>query len=447
MSATNGNDWRNLPPVSEAEQPEIPAVPSVTFLEKHDRCDRAAMLSLKHKGGAGSHPLNRGGLVHIAMDRCTNEAVAAWRESRELTDEDRARAHELAAVDAESEADAEADAAVMIDENGGARVSPEHAKDVLLEVMGENPHMQCSAKERDAARAMMHNWAMGSYLRPDKIIAIEQTLTLELAGFVIRGKPDLVQTVGPTALEVIDYKTSWAMPTADEFAGTAWQDGEPIGFAGDFQTELYALLIAFGRFPDGLGLPGSYEHFRLAQRFPRYLRAEGIAEREAWVSRKQLVDFRFDVELQLRRLRDVNGAERRWQPTPGSHCGECPAPYECPLPAHLRAESQLADADATTLEKFAASANFMSGRASQLVRRIRKRAEQLGLDEVRIGRDLAYVFRHSDTSKRKTTQAQLESAIDAAARFGEPFEYRDHYTYTQSTKFEKRKVPPRKNGD
>jgi hypothetical protein len=449
MSSTNGNghDWRNLPPVAEAEQPEVPDTPSVTFLEKHDRCDRAAMLSLRHRGGAGSHPLARGGLVHMACERVTNEVVKAWEEQRALTAEDRQRARELAAQDAKSDREADEQAAILIDDNGGARVSPEHAKDVLLEVMGENPHMQCSAKERDAARAMMHNWALGSYLRPERIIAVEQTLTLEIGGYVIRGKPDLVQGISSTAIEVVDYKTSWAMPTADEFAGTSWREGEPVGFAGDFQTELYALLIAFGTFPDGLGLPEAYEHFRLVQRFPRYLYADGIGERDAWMSRKQLVDFRFDVELQLQRLREVNTGERKWQPTPGSHCGECPAPYECPLPKHLRPDSQLADADPATLEKFATSANFMSGRASQLVRRIRKRAEQLGLSEVRIGRDLAYVFQPSESTKRKTSQAELEAAIEHAANHGAPFDFRDHYTYTESTKFTKRKVPARKNGD
>jgi hypothetical protein len=412
-------DWRDLPPVAEEEQIEIPEIPSQTFLKHHDRCDRAAYLYQRYKAGAGSHELNRGAVQHDVMAALTKEHIIGQGEST---------------------------------------VPPELGKRRLYEYLDEHPELQVSAVERDAMRYMIANWCLGSWFDPDRILAVETTLTLEIGGFTIIGRVDLAEDLGIDMVQVTDYKTSFDMPDSDEFKAQAYTpEGDPR-FAGNYQTQIYALLMAEGKLDDGLPLPGNYERFRQRLVFPRYLRPEGLAYREVVVSRKQLGDFRVDIEHQLRRLREVNGAKRKWQPTPGTHCRECPAEYACPLPKLLRAESQLADLDSIEdLERAGASWSFMSKRAANLKARIKKAAIRLGNEDpsvldlgggdrgVYIGRDQGLVFIPTDSEEIKDKE-RFRLAVEGAVEYGHPFDWEDHVNYRQGTKFDKRNLPPRRNG-
>jgi len=414
-------DWRDLPPVPEEERPAIrdDFKPSQTFLKLHDRCDRSAMLYLVYRAGSGGHALNRGAVFH----------------------------------------DVAADLTRLLIDNGENRLdSPEIAKDALLEYLDENPHLQIHARERDDLRWMLTNWALGEWIEPERILAVETTFTLEIGGFTIVGRIDRADDLGGGVLEVIDYKTSFHMPGEEDFASQSFrEDGSPR-FAGNFQTMLYALALAFGEFEGGYCLGDGFDRFKLTLRFPRYLRADGLGTRTATVTREQLLDFRLDVEHQLRRLREVNIGEGRWQPTPGSHCGECPAEYACPLPRLLRAESQIAGATIEELETLATNAVFSEKRNRDLKARIKKRATQFGDPEhpdydpdaldlgngdrgIRAGRDLAFLFIPSDTESIKD-KAALAEAVERATRYGEPFNLADHVRRSEGVKFEKRKVAP-----
>jgi hypothetical protein len=435
-------DWRNLPPVSIEEQPDVPDRVSATFLKVHDRCDRAAMLHLKHGGGPGSHPMNRGSVVHEAQRRCILELTEAHQL---VTPEDEQRARELAALAAEergyqdSPADVEAEAEELVGTQRG-KVTPDHAVEVLMEVMEENPHLQMNAQERDAARMMMRNWANAFYVDPGRVIVLEQMVTLELAGFTIRCKLDLALDHGGL-IEVIDTKTSWAMPSGDDFARQRYDDdGNPEGWAGDFQTMIYAMALKFGTLEDGLPLPPA-DQYRLVLEFPRHPRMEGLARREAYVTAQQVADFKHDLELQLRRLAQVNRDERRWQPTPGSHCSECPSPYECPLPRHMHPESQFVDATFDELVQAAVTWDRQALGARRIKERIKRRMIALGLAELRYSADQALVFQHKDSEKRKTSVAEFQAAVEAAQKYGEPFDWSDHFTYSDGTELKKRKVP------
>lgn len=408
-------NWRDLPPVEPDERPVLPDgwQPSQTFLRIHDRCDRAAMLHLIYQAGAGGHELYRGAVVHEVIARLTRLAVE----------------HDEGRLDA-----------------------PEIAKDELLDYLRENPNLQLSAAERDACRYMVHNWALGEYFDPKQVIAIETPLTMEIGGYVIEGHPDRAETVGPGTVEITDYKTSFAPP--DDFVTQTFDDEGNPRFGGNFQTQIYALLVAFGTFPDGMTLGDSYETFRLRLAFPRHLRASGLLERAVVVSRQQLLDFKLDLELQLDRLRDVNLAKGKWQPTPGSHCRECPAEFACPLPRILRPESQHADLDSLEdLERAAEASWFMAQRASTLKRRVKKAAELLderdpaaldlgnGDKGVRIGRDLAFLFVPTEREE-VADKAALHEAIETAQAGGE-FDWQKHFRRSEGVGFEKRKVRPK----
>lgn len=412
-------DWRNLPPVSEDEQPTIKPgwTPSQTFLKHHDRCDRAAMLYLAVRGGAGGHQLNRGAIWHDVAAELTRLAIRRNEPRIEST---------------------------------------EIAKDYLLDYMRENPHLQVSAVERDALRYMIANFALGEYWEPQKVVALETTVTIEIGGWRIICRIDRADDLGGGVLEVTDYKTSFNMADSEEFKGESFDEEGNPRFAGDFQTMLYALALAYGVLDDGEPLGGGYERFKLVLKYPRYLKNGELARREVVVTQQQLLDFKLDVELQLERLAVVNFGERRWQPTPGTHCRECPAEFACPLPMVLRAESQIANCRSIEdLERLAANWNFMVKRAGNLKRRIKARAIELGEEQpelldlgdgeigVRIGSDLALIFIPREREEIVDKERLLEAA-DRRAEYGERFDLSDHVKVSHYTEFDKRKVAPRR---
>lgn len=409
-------DWRNLPAVPVADRPVLAEdwQPSQTFLRIHDRCDRAAMLYLKYRSGAGGHQLNRGTIFH---------AVA-----------------ELIALHAQ--------------EHNEPQVAPETGKDLLIEYLDSHPHLQVEAAERDDLRWMVVNFCLGEWFEPDRYVSLESTFELEVGGFVIVGRIDRAENRGSGLLEVIDYKTSPGMPDAEEFRKQTYrQDGTPR-WAGNFQTNIYALAVAFGTF-DGFYLGEGYDRFKLSLRFPRFLYGDGIGHRTVVVTREQLLDFKFDLEQQLRRLRDVNMAQGRWQPTPGeTACNECPAEYACPLPKLLRAEAQLASCESIEdLERQLVSAEFMGKRAGAIRRQVKKRA--LALEEehpgildlgegqrgIMAGKDVAYVFQSEP--REKVDKDGLVAAVEATRDEGAPFDLTKHVSVSTPVEFKKRKVRPR----
>lgn len=422
MATETRTDWRDLPPLDEDDQIALPDHLSQTFLRHHDRCDRSAYLYLRYRAGAGSHELNRGAVVHDVIAALTNEEVIAKGESQ---------------------------------------VDPIAGKKRLYRYLDENPHLQISALERDAARYMIHNWCRGSWFDPGGIVGVEKTVTLVVGDFTIVCRIDLAESLGYDMVQITDYKTSFDMPDSDEFKGQAFTDDGTPRFAGNYQTQIYALAVARGTLDDGLPLGDGYERFRLRLTFPRFLRPEGLAYREVVVTRQQLDDFALDLEHQLRRLRDVNGGQRKWQPTPGSHCRECPAEYACPLPRLLRAESQMASVESIEdIERAAANWGFMQKRAQNLKARIKKAVLRIADEDpaavrlptgdtgVYMGSDQALMIVYRDSEKRTTKAPEFRAAVDGAVEYGHPFDWSDHVSYSQSTQFEKRNVPPRRqNGN
>lgn len=409
-------DWRALPPVPESERPHVEPdwKPSQTFLKLHDRCDRSAMLYLLFRAGAGGHELNRGSIFHDVWAELTEFAI---RE-------------------------------------GEHRIPPEMGKDALLAYYERNPEVQVNAQERDALRYMIANACTNEYLDPTKIIAVETTFQLEIGGFIVVGRIDRADHTAPGRLDVIDYKTAYNMPDRDDFIPQSFApDGRPY-FSGNFQTMLYALGLAFGVLDDGLRLEG-FEEYGLRLVFPRHVKNGALGERSVVVTSQQLLDFKFDVESQLRRLREVNLGEGRWQATPGNHCRECPAEFACPLPRLLRPESQHANlASLGDLEKLAANVNFMGGRTSTLKARLKKAAERLEQDQpgvldlpdgmrgVRIGDDLAFVFQPYERESVGDKVA-LQEAAKLAAHTDGNLDLDWHFKTSSGTEFKKRKVGPR----
>jgi hypothetical protein len=336
-----------------------------------------------------------------------------------------------------------------------AQVPPEIGKQVLAEVMAERPEYQIPAAERDACRYMIDHWCRGTYFNKP-IIGVETTLSLEIEGFRVLIRLDLVETDGTTC-EITDWKTEFP-PSADEFEQQAYDANGNPRWAGNFQLNMAAVVAAYGVAEDGLPL-GSFDRYRLHLKFPRELKPEGIPRRTVDVTPLQIESFREDLELQLRRLREVNIGQRKWQATPGNHCRYCECEYECPLPVLLRPESQHANLDSIEdLEKAATAQVFMAKRATNLKARIKKAAQRMresdpealrlptGDEGVYAGTDIALIF--LTTEKEEVIDKPAFRKALEATRYGERVDPAEHYRYRESVSFEKRKVPPRaQNGD
>lgn len=397
--------FRNLPPVDEdvvLSSAGDNAV-SQTILNYHERCDRAAFLAAKHRDGPSSVEMNRG----IAYHEFARLAVL-----------------EL----------------VRLEQN---MMSVERAKLLMLEVLEENYELTMPASERDALRYMAAHFAEGTYIEPKHVIGVEMAFELELEGFVIRLRIDRVEVDEFGTVTIRDYKTSWATADAQEFVPADRVDAESGSrYSGDFQTQLYALAYAIGKPADtGINLGEEAQRFRLILEYPRFQTDAGILTREAWIDRRQLEDFEFDVVVQLRRLRRSLDT-RQWQAVPGSHCAICPAPRECPIPRQFRPDSQLPlDAPREEAERLAdwhARHAGPGGDVAAVGRRLKKWADANG-GHIRRGRDEIYDFQVS-TREEIRDKGELRIAVEGATKFGHPFNMADHVKVMTPQKFGKRRL-------
>lgn len=404
-----GHDWHPDPatgePVSDGPCPncegtgrdpelavEVPDKVGQTFLKYEDRCPRSAYLYLKFRGGPGGHALARGEAFHDFAARATATLIA----------------------------------------NDEPSIPQDVARSILDEVLTDRIDLVIPAAERDALRAMAWNWAEATSIDPARIILVEQLMTWEVGGFTIRGRIDLALDEGGLCV-IPDYKTSFYVPPQDDFEG-------------DFQTQLYGAMVAFGETADGERIGASFNQFRFENVFPRYLREDDgtLATRSFERSREDLVNLRSDVETQLARLRRAIESGK-WPAIPGAHCSECPAAHECPLPIAFRPESEVPE----TIEEAQQLAEWRfteKRRMERVGRRLKAFAEREGV-VIPIGeqRYLGFNVVMGERMKRKVLdpsgakldgKVALRLGVEGAVEYGHPFDWDDYFEPFTTTKFE-----------
>lgn len=404
-----GHDWHPDPatgePVSDGPCPncegtgrdpelavEVPDKVGQTFLKYEDRCPRSAYLYLKFRGGPGAHALARGEAFHDFAARATATLIA----------------------------------------NDEPSIPQDVARSILDEVLTDRIDLVIPAAERDALRAMAWNWSAATSIDPSQIVLVEQLMTWEVGGFTIRGRIDLALDEDGV-LSIPDYKTSFNVPPQDDFEG-------------DFQTQLYGALIAFGETADGERIGAGFQRFRFANVFPRYLREDDgtLATRSFERTREDLVNLRSDVETQLARLRRAIESGK-WPAIPGTHCSECPAAHECPLPIAFRPESEVPESieEAQRLAEW----RFTEKRRMERVgKRLKAFAEREGV-VIPIGskRYLGFNVLMGERMKRKVLdesgakldgKVALRLGIEGAVEYGHPFDWDDYFEPYTTTKFE-----------
>lgn len=375
-------DWANLDPIPASERPEKPKRLSQSFAARMSVCPRSALLYHRHRGGPRSLPMDRGSAFHEFARRATLELI----------------------------------------EQGEARMPADVARTFMQEVM-KDKRWTVSAQDADRLRVMAYHWAEHFVIEPEKVVAVETKLTLDLGGFTLSGILDLVVS-DDAGLRIVDYKSGFALPSQADFEAS-------------FQLPLYAVLLAFGSEDGGLPLGRGTDLFEISEVYPLLSPWEdGLAHRTTWLNRSDLEDHRAYIESILESA-DHSFETGEWQAVPGSHCSTCAAPLECPIPEHLR---DLAGTikDAEDAEETAVRWLFVKQETDRLWRELKDHAKSEG--PIRLGGDLILDF--SEVERRTTDYDGLERAIYRTVNYGEPFDLDDYIKRSVSSTFKKRKLGP-----
>lgn len=399
-------NYRRLDPV---EPVEVPSRFSQTLLKHGNRCMRSAYLYLK-LGSAPALQLDRGTAFHL------------WGEQVPWT----------------------------LLQAGEEILTADLAEVMMNEVLDQHPELAVCAEDADALRVMAYHMAgddrgragqrkpdgrpfpVGFAWRPAEIVAVERMWVLEVEGVRIVGKVDVAWLTERMQLQVRDYKTTLAMPKAEEFAGT-------------FQTKLYGAQMLFGQPLNeqtgelepsiGTGI-GDVE---VGEVYPRFLRRDDgtVQDRTQWFSRGELEKF---VEVDVARLvRRFKAAFESWEfdAAHGSHCdSECPARALCPLPAALRQHAGEINSVAEA-EEALEWAEVTAAKVSATRAEAKAFAKARGLDSIQCGTDVEYAF---DLEERTSTDLDgLMERVEQARMFGQPFALAEVQRRSAHTKFKRRR--------
>lgn len=464
MTAGPVIDPRRQPPVDVAPPRPHSGRFSMTLLSLGDRCMRAAYLSLLYGGGAPSHEMARGSLYHAFQERAMWTLIE--REEPNLyAGVEQELVAEFEAANNRAPNVPELDAIMAAARSAVA----DHTAVIVDEVLREHPEWVVPQADVDDVREMAYHWAVGSDVRPDRVVGLETKFLLRLpGGAVVSMKVDVLHADDqPDVLCVDDAKTSFHMLSAEEVER-------------DYQLKLYAAGVAFGR-PvekvacdvcrdfepqepghevqcDACGGRGHVEvlgdplgdgvnFFRLRQVYPRYLGDDGLVRtsKPFVISRTDLHDFLADVERDVAKF-EAAYESGRWDAVPGSHCAICPAWSECPLPEFLRIQPFDPEGNSPAERGYVESyedaqlalmrADFYRAMANAEVKKARNWSKQGG--PVRVGADV--VWEWHDAERRETDYAGLDQGVYAAVEFGEPFDLSRYRRTRVSTSFRRRKL-------
>jgi RecB family exonuclease len=393
--ATEPIDYRHLPPIDFTV--ERPSRLSQTLVRHANSCPRSAALYLRYKGGV-SMEMDRGTALHMFHEWMVHELLKRGEPSL------------WAPQPGEDAVLAAGEVASM-------------TKSVVDDILNDPANgLVVPAHEAEHARIAAYHLAIGWDIDlANTFLGVERTFVMDVAGWEIRGRIDLLTWPEPHRIEIMDLKTSLAVPDAAEFESA-------------FQPKLYGALVMFGHpievAEDGTEVRGEPLGAHLRQVGARQVHPRAkpkwnedgtvrLVDRTAYWSRKELQDFLHDVERSVRRIeRGLDTGD--WPARHGAHCSECPAEPECPLPRHLR---RFADAIETPEQAAEAMewAMRMGGRVTATKKEVRKfvetRAEAGGEDRLPVGTDtfgFATSFRKSiKKNGRDTDWAGLEAAVQS----------------------------------
>jgi hypothetical protein len=383
---------------------------SATFGRAFNVCPRAAFLYQLHKGGASTHPMERGSALHRVLELATVAAI----------------------------------------ERGEPRIPPEVVKAIVNEVLAD-PAYWTPFEEHDYIRESCYRWAEETEIIPEQVVAVETLFVLAVDGFEVRCKIDLAELVdGGKTCRVRDYKSSRSLPSFEDI-GRKRPDGSIA--AKDYQLVLYGLALAFGtpiRFEacaicggrgfgmknlcpncsgrgvvevlEPFGVATLAQQFELSYVYPGIKTSDGtMAHRDVSLTRLELHEYMDSLRAQVAQVRhSVDTGD--WPASYGSHCVECPASSECPIPVELRKHAgtiNTVEQAAEAAEQLAREKDEHAARRKELIAFVKALPE--GERRLRYGRDQVLYVGYEEKTTIPDREAMWD-AVDRALRGEEPFD-------------------------
>jgi hypothetical protein len=431
---------RRFQPVHLPEDRNLHGKASQTLLRHYNGCPRSAYLYALHKGDASTPEMQRGSGLHAVIERGTSLAI----------------------------------------EQGEPFVPPEIVKAIVNEVLAD-PEFAIPVEEHDYLRESAYRWAAEWAVDPVSVVAVETLFVLQLGGYEMRCRIDFAELRERGAVVyVADYKSSRAAPAFEDVSRKR-SDGSLM--AKNFQLVLYALVLAFGvpvrveecpicaafegRVPHDPGGPIDFSDGALtplvpcrecggarrrevpepfpvagrAQRFDLEFVFPGIEDRDGKMLRRpvtltrlELEEYRASLEGLLARLAHSEESGD-WPAVAGSHCVECPAQSECPIPAELRDHAGTIN----SVEQAREAAEVLDRRdaINAAVRKEIKAFAKAHETPIRYGADKVLEFGYTE-SERIADKDAMWADMDRAVRFGEPFDRARYVKVVKSTPFRQR---------
>lgn len=360
---------------------ERPETLRQTLLGLHNHCPHSAYLSLKHDGGGDSHQMARGTAFHEVAERAITEMI----------------------------------------EQSEPKMPGELCRDLADLVLAERTDLVISTEEQDATRLMAFNFGEGFVADPAAIVGVEVPMEIELGGFTLTGKIDLIEVHGQT-IYLRDWKTSLAIRKNEEV-----QKG--------FQGLFYAMLCLYGvQRETKMSLGAGIADVWFYETYPRYRTDEGgMVTKEGVWTKAEVFEFKTSLERNVARFEE-SLETGDWPARDGSWCSICPAAAECPIPADLRFDGKVIESEEEAHEVF--SLKLAAERDSRRMQSaLRGWVEEHGPI---FNGDLAFDAAVSQSKSVKDWDLMLLALLQTT-QIGTPFEVTDHVTIRQSTKFAKRK--------
>ena len=441
---------RDLPPVKPLELEERRRRRfSMTLLRHLNRCNRSAYLYLKYRGGPPSHPLNRGSVAHTAFERYV----------RAMVDNGEHRIPMDLAKDIMADAIASSPATIPSEEQAKLRVMAAHfAEGIVIDpaqVVGVEQKVVLPIDEfvvvgkldllLRSADGVLDVW--------DWKTAMAQSTQDEIAEKLRDGRMApksfqllvyvLLAAFGiPVESERCGYCEGagalWSVPEGDGIRHVPARAGVAIEMVGDPQRVRHVTCfecagagskdVPISDEPLGRGtnLFRAFEMYPMIPRRDAAGQVEAIASRGPLeVERKELIDHRQMLEGMVFKLAamlgeiSVPGIEPwKFEAVGGTHCQECPARGECPLPAHLRSFAGEVN-DRAEAEEAAEKLELHQKPAHRaMTKELREWVKRNGA--VRVGADKVLEMQHG--TRRTTDTEGLAAAALEAAEFGTPFD-------------------------
>lgn len=221
---------------------------------------------------------------------------------------------------------------------GETQIATQEAVEIMYEVLGKSS-IVLPTDEREDLRWLVLGFCAFPW-QPKRIMALEETLTTEIAGpdgelRTLKGQPDVLLADPPKGLVIVDFKSGRGKPRAPRQKP---QEGETVtgkqylSDRGHFQLDCYGLL-ALRAYPTA-------EYVTLRE---LHLRSGEV--REATLTRPELEHVERELGLQMMQLDRAifeGPKSELWAPRPGSHCvRQCPVARSCPVPSEMRGDGAL----------------------------------------------------------------------------------------------------------